>query len=61
MENSVLNNLLYRILAFTHLEINQIRSPENQPDELDDILIENNHEECSYSQKIKSMISGQTM
>ena len=32
-----------------------------QPDELDNNLIENNHKECFYLQKIKLMISGETM
>ena len=33
---------------------------EYQPDELDDKLIENNHEECTYPKKIKLIISGET-
>ena len=32
-----------------------------QQDELDDNLIVNNHKECSYTPKIKLMISGETM
>ena len=34
---------------------------EYQPDELDDKLIENSHEECSYPKKLKLMISEETM
>ena len=33
----------------------------HQQDELDDNLIVNNHKECSYTPKIKLMISGETM
>ena len=34
---------------------------EYQPDELDDDLIEKNHEECPYPQNIKLIISRETM
>ena len=48
-------------LAYYTLENKSSKTCEYQPDELDDQLIENNHEECSYPKKIKLMISGETM
>ena len=37
------------------------KNGEYQADELDDSLIENNHEENSYPPNIKLMVSGETM
>ena len=50
-----------RFLAYYTLENKPNKTCEYQPDELDDNLIENNHEECSYPPKIKLMTSGETM
>ena len=49
------------VLAYCTLENKSNKTGECQPDELDDNLTENNHEECSYFQKVKLMISGETM
>ena len=40
---------------------NKNKNCEYQPDELDDNLFENNHEECFYPKKIKFIISKETM
>ena len=48
-------------LTYYTLENKPNKTGEYQLNELDDNLIENNHEECSYSPKIKMMISGETM
>ena len=59
---SILDNFCYaEFLAYYTLESKSSKTGEYQPDELDDNLIENNHEECSYPPKMKLMISGQTM
>ena len=59
---SILANFCYaELLAYYTLENRPSKTGEYQPDELDDNLIENNHENCSYPQKIKLMISGETM
>ena len=50
-----------QFLAFYARENKSNKTSEYLPDELDDNLIENNHEECSYAKKIKLMISGETM
>ena len=44
--------LLYRVFSILPFESKSNKSCEYQPCELDDNLIENNHEECSSSQKI---------
>ena len=50
----VLNDFCYtEFLAHYTLENKSNKTCEYQPDELDDNLIENNHEKCSYPQKIK--------
>ena len=50
----VLNDFCYtEFLAHYTLENESNKTCEYQPDELDDNLIENNHEKCSYPQKIK--------
>ena len=48
-------------LTYYTLENKPSKTGEYRLNELDDNLIENNHEECSYSPKIKMMISGGTM
>ena len=48
-------------LAYYTLENKPSKNRGYQPDEFDDYLIENNHEECFYPTKIKLMISGETM
>ena len=53
--------MLCRILAYYRFENNSSKTGEYKLDELDDNLIEKSHEECCYPQKIKSMISGETM
>ena len=66
LEDSAMENMLE---YFCYAEFLACYTPENkssktceyQPDELDDSLIENNHEECSYPPKIKLIISGETM
>ena len=59
---SILDNFCYaKFLAYCTLENKSSKTGEYQPDELDDNLIENNHEECSYPSKIKMMILGETM
>ena len=60
----VLNDFCYaEFLAYYTLEnkLNKTCDELNQPDELDDNLTENNHEECSYLKNIKLMISGETI
>ena len=59
---SVLNNFCYaEFLAYYPLGNKSNKTCEYQPEELDDNVIENNHEECSYPPKIKLMILGETM
>ena len=59
---SALNNFSYaEFLAYYTLENKSSNSCEYQPDELDDSLIEKNHDEPSYPKQIKLMISGETM
>ena len=59
---SILDDFCYaEFLAYHTLENKLSKIDEYQPDELDDDLIENNHEECSYPLKIEFMISGETM
>ena len=43
------------------LENKSSKTCEYQPDDIDDNLIENNDEECSYAKKAKLRISGETM
>ena len=58
----ILDDFCYaNFLAYYTLENNSNKTSEYQPDELDDNLIENNHEECPYPPKIKLIISGETM
>ena len=52
---------LAEFFAYYTLENKSSKTCEYQPDELDNKLIENNHEERSYPKKIKLMISGETM
>ena len=48
----ILDDLCYaEFLAYYTLENKPNKTGEYQPDELDDNLIENNHEECSYPPK----------
>ena len=59
---STLEDFCYaKCLAYYTLENKSNKTCEYQPDGLDDHLIENNYEDCSYTQKIKLMISGETM
>ena len=59
---SILGDFCYaEFLAHYTLKNKPSKTVEYQPDELDDNLIENNHEESSYPKKIKLMISGETM
>ena len=52
MENTVYQTIfLTLILAYYTFENKSSNTGEYQPDELDDNLIENNHEECSYPPK----------
>ena len=48
-------------LAYCTLENKSSKTCEYQPDGLDDNLIENNHEECSYPKKNQIDISGKIM
>ena len=48
-------------LAYYTLENKSNKTCEYQLDELDENLIENNYEDCSYPPKIELMISGETM
>ena len=48
-------------LTFYILEKKSNKTCEYQPDKLDGNLIENNHDECFYLQKINLIISGETM
>ena len=48
-------------LAYYTLESKSNNTCDYQPDELDDVLIENSHEECSYPKQIKMMNSGEKM
>ena len=58
----ILNNFCYaEFLTYYTLENKSNKTYEYQPDKLGDNLIENNHKECSYPKRIKSMISGETM
>ena len=55
---SALNDLCYaEFLVYYTLENKSSNSCEYQPDELDDSLIQKNHEESSYPKQIKLMIS----
>ena len=45
----------------THLKKESSNTGEYQPDELDDNMIENNHEECSYRKKSQFIILGEKM
>ena len=59
---SALNNFCYaEFLAYYTLESKSNNTCDYQPDELDDVLIENSHEECSYPKQIKMMNSGEKM
>ena len=59
---SALNYFCYaEFLAYYTLENKLSNSCKYQPNELDDSLIEKNHEECSYPKQIKLMISGERM
>ena len=59
---SGLNDFCYaEFLANYTLENKSSSSCEYQSNELDDSLIEKNHEETSYSKQIKLMISGERM
>ena len=59
---SILDDFCYaEFLAHYTLKNKPSKTVEYQPVELDDNLIENNHEESSYPKKIKLMISGETM
>ena len=59
---SILNDFCYpEFSAYYTLENKPSKTGEYQPDELDDNLIENNPEECSYRQKLKLMILGEIM
>ena len=61
-KHCVPNDFCYaEFLAHYTLENKLNKTCEYQPDELDDNLIENNHEECSYLKNIKLMISGETI
>ena len=56
---SVLNHFCYvKFLAYYTLGSKSDKTCEYQLDELDDNLIENKHEECSYPPKTNVMISG---
>ena len=61
--SSALNNdfCYAEFLAYYTLKNKSNNSCEYQPDELDDRLIEKNHEESSYPKQIKLMISGERM
>ena len=48
-------------LAYYTLENKSNKTYEYQSDELDDNLVENDNEGCSYSQQIELIISGETM
>ena len=62
MENSVLNKFcLTEYLTHCTLEKKSDKACEYQSDKLDDNLIENNHEKCSYPKKNKLLILGETM
>ena len=57
-----LNDFSYaEFLAYYTLESKSNNTCDYQPDELDDNLIENNHEECSYQKQIKLMNLGEKM
>ena len=59
---SALNDFCYtEFLAYYTLENKSSNFWEYQPDEIDDSLIEKNHEESSYPKQIKLMISGERM
>ena len=68
--NATFCNIKYGILdSFSHVEFlaydtlgnKSSKTYEYQPDELDNNLIENNHEEWYYPSKMKLMISTETM
>ena len=59
---NILDDFCYaEFLVYYTLENKSSNTYEYQADELDDNLIENNHEECSYHPKIKLIISGEVM
>ena len=59
---SALNDFCYaEFLAYYTLENKSSNFCEYQPDELDDSLIEKNHEESLYPKQMKLMISGRKM
>ena len=59
---NILDHFCYaEFLAYYALENKSSNTYEYQADELDDNLIENNREECSYHPKIKLIISGEVM
>ena len=59
---SILDNFSYaKFLAYCTFENKPVKTWEYQPDKLNDKFIVNNYEECSYPQKIKLMISDETM
>ena len=59
---STLEDVCYtEFLANYTLENKSGKTCEYQPGELDDNLIENNHDECFYRKKIELMISGEAM
>ena len=59
---SALNDFCWaEFLAYYTFQNKSSNSCEYHPDELDDRLIEKNHEESSYPKQIKMMISGEKM
>ena len=59
---SALNDFCYaEFLAYYTLASKSNNTYDYQPDELDDNLIENNHEECSYPKQTTLMNSGEKM
>ena len=61
-KNIILNDFCYAaLLACYTLENKSCKTCEYQPGQLGDNLIENNHEECSYTPKIELMISEKRM
>ena len=58
----IFEDFCYReFLGCYKIENKSSKTCDYQWDELDDNLIENNHQECFYLPKIKSMISGERM
>ena len=59
---SILNDFCYaNFLSYCTPVNKSSNTGEYHPDELNEYLLEDDHEECSYPQKIKLMISGETM